>query len=138
MDIETEREVHELTLAAIYHGRLLAGEWQETGLVPLGTTKQLTQDLLQNLHERRGLEELDEDHLHLLGEHIRKFTNQYREGLGDRALKQNIETEQIFDAKAIDLINLAWRWRQLRGAKRALDDKMAAIKATDRLLIQIS
>lgn len=134
MDIETEREVHELTLAAIYHGRLLADEWQETGLVPLGTTKQLTLDLLQKLHERRGLEELDEDRLHLLGEHIRKFTNQYREGLGDRALQQNIETEQIFDAKAIDLINLAWRWRQLRGAKRALDDKTVAIRETDRLL----
>ncbi|MCJ8336005.1 MAG: hypothetical protein MJH10_17485 [Epibacterium sp.] len=137
MNIETEREVHELTLAAICHGRLLAGEWQETGLVPLGTTKQLTQDLLRKLDERRGLEELDEDRLHLLGEHIGKFTNQYREGLGDRALQQNIETEQVFDAKAIDLINLAWRWRQLRGAKRALDDKMAAIKVTDGLLAQV-
>lgn len=134
MDIETEREVHKLTLGAICHGRLLADEWQETGLVPQGTTKQLTQDLLQKLHERRGLEELDEDRLHLLGEHIRKFTNQYREGLGDRALQQNIETEQIFDMKAIDLINLAWRWRQLRCAKRALDDKMAAIAETNRFM----
>jgi hypothetical protein len=137
MDTETEREMHELVLAVIFQGRLLAQEWREVGLVPQGTSRPFVLALLDSLSERRGLDEIDEERVGLIGEQIRHFTNGYRDGLGDRALEQNVETEHIFDVKAIDLINLAWRWKQLRKAKRALDDKVAAIRETSRLLAAI-
>lgn len=137
MDEQTERETHELVLAAITQGRLLAQEWQEVGMVPKGTTKSLVLALLRSLGNRQGLKEMDEERIDLVGDQIRRFTNEYREGLGDRALARDVETEHLFDIKAIDLVNLAWRWRQFRSAKLALDDKFAAIKETDKLLCEI-
>lgn len=137
MDEQTVRETHELVLAAITQGRLLAQEWQEVGLVPQGTTKPFVLGLLRNLGERHGLDEMDEERIDLVGDQIRRFTNGYREGLGDRALESDVETDHFFDVKAIDLVNLAWRWRQFRKTKRELDDKVAAIRETDRLLAEI-
>ncbi|MBO9400844.1 hypothetical protein [Shimia sp. R9_3] len=137
MDIQTERETHELVLAVITQGRLLAQEWREVGLVPQGTSKPFVLGLLRSLEERHGLEKMDEERIELIGDQIRRFTNGYREGLGDCALESDVETEHIFDVKAIDLINLAWRWRQFRKAKRALEDKTAAIRETERLLTQV-
>lgn len=135
MDERTERELHELTLNAITHGRLLAQEWGDAGLLPHGSTKQLTLELLQKLSDRSELNDLDEERIELLGNQIRRITNDYREGLGDRALETDIETENVHDTKVIVLINLAWRWRQFRAAKRALDDKLCAIRETERLLL---
>ncbi|MFV1495748.1 hypothetical protein VW040_05380 [Phaeobacter sp. JH85H1] len=137
MDEQTERETHELVLAVITQGRLLAQEWQEVGLVPLGTTRSFVLELLRSLGDRHGLDKMDDERIDLFGDQIRRFTNAYREGLGDRVLERDVETEHIFDLKAIDLINLAWRWRQFRNAKRALDDKTAAIRETERLLKQV-
>ncbi|WP_157133207.1 hypothetical protein [Roseobacter sp. SK209-2-6] len=137
MDEQTVRETHEIALKAIRHGRLLAQEWREVGLVPQGTIKPFVLELLHSLGERHGLEEMDEERIDLIGDQIRRFTNGYREGLGDRALESDVETEHIFDVKAIDLINLAWRWRQFRNAKRSLDDKIAAIREADHLLSQV-
>lgn len=137
MDQQTERETHELVLALVFQGRRLAQEWQEVGLLPQGTTKPLVLGLLRRLGERHEFQEMDEERINLLGDHIRRFTNQYRDGLGDRALENDLETEHIFDLKAIDLINVAWRWRQFRNAKRALDDKIAAVRETERLLTSV-
>lgn len=137
MDEQTERETHELVLAVITQGRLFAQEWREVGLVPQGTCKPFVLGLLRSLGDRRDLDELDDERIDLFGDQIRRFTNSYREGLGDRALESDVETEHIFDLKAIDLINLAWRWRQFRNAKWALDDKTAAIRETERLLAQV-
>lgn len=137
MDDKTERETHELVLAVITQGRLLAQEWREVGLLPQGATKPFVLGLLRSLEERHGLDEMDEERIDFVGDQIRQFTNGYREGLGDHALESDLETEHIFDLKAIDLINLAWRWRQFRKAKRALDDKTAAIRETERLLSEI-
>ncbi|MFY0680329.1 MAG: hypothetical protein JXR13_07120 [Thalassovita sp.] len=134
MDEKTERELHELTLNAITQGRLLAQEWREAGLAPQGSTKQLTLDLLQKLADRSGLYDLYDERIELLGNQIRRFANAYREGLGDRALETDIDTENVPDTKVIDLINLAWRWRQLRSGHRKLEDKIAAIRETGRLL----
>lgn len=134
MDEETERELHEMTLNAITHGRLLAQEWKEAGLAPKGSTKQLTLDLLQKLSDRCGLHNIDEERIEMFGNQIRRFTNDYREGLGDRALEMDIETENVHDTKVINLINLAWRWRQFRLAHRRLEDKITAIRETERLL----
>ena len=131
---KTERETHELVLAAILQGRLLAQEWQDVGLVPQGAAKPFVLDLLHALHERRGLQEMDEERIRMLGDQIRRFTNEHREGLGDRAMEMHIETENVHDSKVVDLINLASRWRQFRAAKQALDDKLAAIRKTERLL----
>ncbi len=135
MDETTERETLELVLAAIFQGRLLAQEWQEVGLVPQGAAKPFVLELLKGLLERHGLDKMDEERVRMLGDQIRRFTNEHREGLGDRAMETDIETESIIDARAINLINLAWRWRQFRAAKRALDDKLAAIRETERLLL---
>lgn len=134
MDEQTERETHELVVAVITQGRLLAQEWREVGLVPQGATKPFVLGLLDSLRERHGLQEMDEERVAMLGEQIRRFTNEYREGLGDRALETDVETEQFYDVKVVDLINLAWRWRQFRTAQRALEDKIAAIRETERLL----
>jgi hypothetical protein len=137
MDVETERETHELVLAVIFQGRLLSQEWREVGLVPQGAAKPFILELLNSLAERRGLDDLDEERIELVGDQIRRFTNSYREGLGDKALAKDVDTEHVFDVKAIDLINLAWRWRQFRKAQRELDDKIAAIRETERLLAQV-
>lgn len=107
MDEQTERETHELVLAVITQGRLLAQEWREVGLVPQGTSKPFVLGLLRSLGGRHGLEEMDEKRIDLVGDQIRRFMNGYREGLGDRALESYVETEHIFDLKAIDLVNLA-------------------------------
>lgn len=136
MDEQTERETHELVLAVIFQGRLLAQEWREVGLVPHGTNKPFVLGLLDSLDERKGLDDMDEERIELLGDQIRRFTNRYCEGLGDRALEQHVETEHIFDVKAINLINLACRWRQFRNVQRALKDKIAAIRETERVLAQ--
>jgi len=134
MDEVTERELHELTLNAITHGRLLAQECRDAGMAPQGSTKRLIMDLLQKLSDRCGLSDLDDERIDLIGDQIRRFTNDYREGLGDRALETDIETENVHDTKVIDLINLAWRWRQLRLTQRKLADKVAAIRETKSLL----
>ncbi|MGH1355962.1 MAG: hypothetical protein ACRBBS_12885 [Thalassovita sp.] len=81
MDVETERETHELVLAVIFQGRLQAQEWREVGLVPQGSTRPFVLGLLDSLGERRGLDDIDEDRIELVGEQIRRFTNSYREGL---------------------------------------------------------
>ena len=134
MDEKTERETHELVLAAIFQGRLLAQEWQDVGLVPQGAAKPFILELLKGLLERHGLDEMDEERVRMLGDQIRRFTNEHREGLGDRAMEMHIDTDNVHDTKVVDLINLAWRWRQFRAAKQALDDKLAAIRETDRRL----
>jgi hypothetical protein len=131
MDEQTEREIHELVLATIMHGRLLAQEWRNVGLVPQGCSRKLTLDLLDQLSKRTGYDEFDDDRLDLFENHICRFTNEYREGLGDRAFRQDIETEHMLDTHSIALVNLIWRWKQFRHAKLALDDKLAAIKITE-------
>ena len=135
MDERTVREPHAPTLYTITHGRVLAHEKKDAGLLPHGSTKQLTLELLQKLSDRGELNDLDEERIELLGNQIRRFANTYREGLGDRALETDIETENVHDTKVIVLINLAWRWRQFCAAKRALDDKLGAIRETERLLL---
>jgi hypothetical protein len=137
MDEKTERETHELVLAVIFQGRLLAQEWREVGLVPQGSTRPFVLELLNSLCERRGLDDMDGERINLIGEQIRHFTNEYRQGLGDQALVKDVETEHFHDVKAIDLVNLAWRWRQFRNAKRLLDDKVAAIRETERMLSEV-
>jgi hypothetical protein len=137
MDEKTEREMHELVLAVVAQGRQLAQEWEDVGLISHGTTKPFVLGLLKALRGRHGLGEIDEARVRLLGEHIRKFTNEYREGLGDRALETDVDTTAFYDDRTVDLINLAWRWRQFRNALAALDDKVAAIRETQRLLTEI-
>ena len=131
MDEKTEREIHELVLATILHGRVLVQEWRDIGLIPQGCSRKLTLDLLDQLSCRTGHDEFDDDRLNLFEGHIRRFTNEYREGLGDRALRQDIETEHMLDTHSIALVSLIWRWKQFRNAKLALDDKLAAIRLTD-------
>jgi hypothetical protein len=121
-----ERETCELVLAAITQGRLLAHECWEAGLVPKGTTRSLVTALLKNLGQRQRLEEMDEERIDMVGDQIRAFMNEYMAGLGDQALIRDVETDQIFDAKALSLVNLARRWRQFRGTKIALDDKLGS------------
>lgn len=137
MDETTLRETHELVLETVRQGRLLAQDWHDAGVIPQGSTKRLTMDLLTQLSDRRGMEEMDEDRVAMIGGHIKRFTNSYCGGLGDRSMAQDIDTELLSDVTAIGLVNLAWRWRQYRSAKRTLDDKLAAIKETDKLLAQI-
>ncbi|WP_282076392.1 hypothetical protein [Epibacterium ulvae] len=137
MDEKTEHKTHELVLAVISQGRLWAQEWREVGLVPQGSTRSFVPSLLNSLCERSGLEDIDDERIGIIGEQIRHFTNDYRSGMGDQALVRYVDTEHFFDVKRIDLVNLAWRWRQVRKAKRALDDKLAAIRETERLLAEI-
>lgn len=137
MDELTEREVHELVLDVIVQGRLLAEEWPDAGVVPRGCSKNLILETLKKLRQRQGYETLDEDLLDLLGDTIRRSANEHREDLGDRSLKFDIETENIFDSRTIELINLMHRWKLLRRSKRALDDKMEALKFGEKALSKI-
>lgn len=137
MDEKTVRETQDLVLETVRQGRLLAQDWQDAGVVPQGSTKRLTLDLLSQLNDRQRIDEMDEDRMTLIEAQIKRFTNAYREGLGDRALRQEVDTAHLSDVTAINLVNLSWRLRQFRGAKRALDDKLAAIRETERLLSQV-
>jgi len=50
---QIEREMHELVLAVISQGWLLAQESREVGLVPQGSTKPFVLGLLDSLGDRR-------------------------------------------------------------------------------------
>lgn len=137
MDIEIEREVHELTLNTIVLGRLLAEEWLEGSLIPKGSTKSIILETLRSLRERDGLQKVDRDLIELMGEQIRKTLNEIREGKGDAAVSQDVDLVWEQDQKVIAYVNLAYSWREFRKATIALDDKLAAIREADLLLSRV-
>ncbi|UWQ64061.1 hypothetical protein K3723_07130 [Leisingera caerulea] len=137
MDIEIERTVHKLTLEAIILGRLLAEEWLEGSLVTKGSTRLIILEALRSLREREGLVGIDQDLIELMGEQIRKTLNEIRNGKGDAAISQDVDVDWEQDQKVIEYVNLAYRWKQFKAAKVALDDKLAAIRDADVLLAKI-
>ncbi|MEP5153712.1 hypothetical protein [Planktotalea sp.] len=134
MHIEIERELHNLTVKAVTHGRLLAEEWFETGCVPKGTTKQVILETLKKLGRRESFEGVNDDFIAIIGNEIRRTLNEYRDGIGDRAVTGNVDTDWEQDKNVIKLVNLAWRWKEFRAAKRTLDDKLAAVRQMDVIL----
>ena len=134
MHIEIERELHNLTLDAIIHGRCLAKEWLAANLLPTGCVKTRILEVLDQLRERRGFDGIDDDLVEEIGTQIRRALNELRDGIGDRAMSGDVDTVWEQDNDIIKLVNLAWRWKKFRAAKRALDDKLAAILQTDLLL----
>ncbi|MCA2008666.1 hypothetical protein [Tritonibacter mobilis] len=137
MDIEIERAVHKLTLEAIILGRLLAEEWLEGSLIAKGSTRPIILEALRSLRERDGLMGIDQDLIELMGEQIRKTLNEIRNGKGDAAISQDVDLDWEQDQKVIEYVNLAYRWKQFKAAKIALDDKLAAIRDADVLLAKI-
>lgn len=137
MDIEIERTVHKLTLEAIILGRLLAEEWLEGSLIAKGSTRLIILEALRSLREREGLVGIDQDLIELMGEQIRKTLNEIRNGKGDAAVSQDVDVDWEQDQKVIEYVNLAYRWKQFKAAKVALDDKLAAIRDADVLLAKI-
>ncbi len=134
MHIEIEREIHDRTLEAIIHGRRLAEVWLETGCVPKGTTKRIILETLEQLRERLGFDGVSDDFIEMMGNEIRHALNEYRGGIGDRAISGEIDTVWEQDDDVIKLVNLAWRWKEFRAAKRALDDKLAAVRQMELML----
>ena len=134
MHIEIERELHNLTLNAVIHGRRLAEEWFETGCVPKGSTKHIIFEALQKLGRREGFEGVNDDFIAIMGNEIRRTLNECRDGIGDLAVTGNVETDWEQDKDVIKLVNLAWRWKEFGAAKRALDDKLAAVRLQDVFL----
>lgn len=134
MHIEIEREIHDLTLKAVVHGRRLAEEWREAGCVPKGTTKHIILETLEKLGRREGFEVVDDDFIAIMGNEIRRTLNAHREGIGDRAVTEDVDTAWEQNKDVIKLINLAWRWKEFRAAKRALDDKLAVVRWVGLLL----
>lgn len=138
MHIEIEREIHNLTLEAIIHGRLLAEEWLEAGCVPKGTTKHLILETLEQLRERQGFDDVNDDFIEMMGNEIRRALNEYRDGIGDRAISGDVDTVWEQNNDVIKLVNLAWRWKEFRAAKRAVDDKLAAVRQTDLMFASVT
>ena len=134
MHIEIERELHNLTLDAIIHGRCLAKEWLAANLLPTGCVKTRILEVLDQLRERRGFDGIDDDLVEEIGTQIRRALNELRDGIGDRAMSGDVDTVWEQDNDIIKLVNLAWRWKKFRAAKRALDDKLAAVRQADFLL----
>ncbi len=134
MDIEIERKVHDLTLETIVLGRLLAEEWLGGSLVPKGTNKTVILEALHALQDRNGAQTVDTDMVELIGEQIRRTLNEIREGKGDAALSQDVDLVWEQNQKVVEYVNLAYRWKQFKAAKVALDDKLAAIRQSDVLL----
>lgn len=134
MHIEIEREVHEMTLEALVQGRLLAEEWLGGSLVPSGTSKSVILEALHSLQARNGFKNVGADLIELMGEQIRKTLNEIREGKGDAALAQDVDLVWEQNQKVVEYVNLAYRWKQFKAAKVALDDKLAAIREADVLL----
>lgn len=137
MDIEIERDVHKLTLDAIVMGRLLAEEWLAGSLTPNGSIRSTLLDTLRSLKGRQGLQQIDQDLIDLMGEQIRRTLNEIREGKGDAAITQDVDLVWEQDQKVVEYVNLAYRWKQFKKAKVALDDKLAAIRDTDTLLATV-
>jgi hypothetical protein len=134
MHIEIERELHNLTLDAIIHGRCLAKEWLTANLLPTGCVKTRILEVLDQLRERRGFDGIDDDLVEEIGTQIRRALNELRDGIGDRAMGGDVDTVWEQDKDVVRLVNLAWSWKEFRGAKRALDDKLAAVRHADLLL----
>ncbi|MCA2008633.1 hypothetical protein [Tritonibacter mobilis] len=137
MDIEIERDVHKLTLDAIVLGRLLAEEWLEGSLTPKGSIRSTILDSLRSLRGRRGLQQIDQDLIDVMGEQIRNTLNEIREGKGDAAISKDVDLVWEQDQKVVEYVNLAYRWKQFKKAKVALDDKLAAIRDADTLLATV-
>lgn len=134
MDIAIERQLHDLILRVIQQGRWLAEDWLEGSLVPSGTSKRLVLDTLKDLREHRGIENMDRDLMDLLQQQIRRALNELIPGKGDAAFGRQIDTEWEQDPKIVEYVRLAERWKKFRSAKVAVDDKLAAIRAADRVL----
>ncbi|MDC0656376.1 hypothetical protein N6L27_00010 [Leisingera sp. SS27] len=134
MDIEIERDVHKLTLDAIVLGRLLAEEWLAGSLTPKGSIRSTILDSLQSLRERQGLQQIDQDLIDVMGEQIRRTLNEIRDGKGDTAITQDVDLVWEQDQKVVEYVNLAYRWKQFKKAKIALDDKLSAIREADLFL----
>ena len=137
MHIEIEREIHDLTLEAIIHGRRLAVEWMEAVYVPKGTVKRIILEILEQLRERQGFDGVTEDFIEMMGNEIRRALNEYRDGIGDRAITGEVDTVWEQNDDVIKLVNLAWRWKEFRAAKRAVDDKLAAVRQMQLMLAEV-
>ena len=134
MHIEVERELHNLTLEAIVHGRCLAKEWLATNVIPTGCAKTRILEVLDQLRERRGFDGIEEDLVEEMGTQVRRALNEIRDGIGDRAMSGDVDTVWEQDNDVITLVNLSWRWKKFRAAKRALDDKLAAVLQLELML----
>lgn len=134
MHIEVERELHNLTLEAIVHGRCLAKEWLATNVIPTGCVKTRILEVLDQLSERRGFDGIEEDLVEEMGTQVRRALNEIRDGFGDRAMSGDVDTVWEQDNDVITLVNLSWRWKKFRAAKRALDDKLAAVRQMELML----
>lgn len=137
MDIETEREIHKLTLDAIVSGRLLAEDWLEGSLAPTGTAKALILETLHSLRERASLPNVDRDLIELMGEQIRNALNDIREGKGDEAISREVDLVWEQNQQVIEYVNLAYRWRKFKEAMITLDDKLAATRMAGLLLASV-
>lgn len=118
-------------------GRLLAEEWLEGSLVTKGSTRLIILEAIRSLRERGGLVGIDQDLIELMGEQIRYTQNEIRYGKGDAAISQVVDVDWEQDQKVIEYVNLAYRWKEFKAAKIALDDKLAAIRDADVLLAKI-
>ena len=134
MHIEVERELHNLTLETIIHGRCLAKEWLAASVLSTGCVKTRILEVLDQLRERKGFDGIDDYLVEEVGAQIRRALNGFRDGIGDRAMCGDVDTLWEQDKDIIQHVNLAWRWKEFRAAKRVLDDKLAAILQTDLLL----
>ncbi|UWP96502.1 hypothetical protein K3X48_05875 [Aliiroseovarius crassostreae] len=134
MHIEIEREVHEMTLETLRLGRLLAEEWLGGSLVPRGSSKSIILEALYALRDRNGFKTVGADLIELMGEQIRKTLNEIREGKGDAALSEDVDLVWEQNQKVVEYVNLAYRWKQFKAARVALEDKLAAIREADTLL----
>ncbi|WP_039018137.1 hypothetical protein [Halocynthiibacter namhaensis] len=137
MHIEIERKVHEMTLETLVLGRLLANEWLDSTLVPSGTNKSVILGALHSLQARNGFKTVDAELVELMEEKIRKSLNEIREGKGDAAFSQDVDLVWEHDQKVIEYVNLAYRLKQFKAAKVALDDKLAAIREAGALLASV-
>ena len=92
MHIEVERELHNLTLEAIIHGRCLAKEWLATSALPTGCVRTRILEVLDQLRERKGFYGIDDDLVEEMGNQIRRALNGFRDGIGDRAMSGDVDT----------------------------------------------
>ena len=128
------KERHQTATGPLRLGRFLAEEWLGGSLVPRGTSKSVILEALHALQDRTGFKAVDADLIELMGEQIRATLNEIRKGKGDAALSQDVDLVWEQDQKVVEYVNLAYRWKQFKAAKVALDDKLAAIREAYILL----
>ena len=129
-----ENQLQKRVHTTLVHGRLLAQEWRETGLVPQGAGRNAVLEVLDKLERREGLDDVNSEILSLIGLPIKTAMDDLREHIRSADIESKPGAPGGRHQKLMKLINLSWRWCQFSEAKSELDDFRASVRLAETFL----